>query len=92
MSEGKHVDIAADLVADQGPAPTPEALQQYNDFLGLTEMLQPPCQSKRAPRWTATPKGHLMYDDRPVADLRYSAARGRVQFILNALNAAEEKL
>jgi hypothetical protein len=47
-------------------------------------------QPKPAPLWTATPGGHLMYRGRPVADLRYANARGRITFIVDALNAAEE--
>jgi len=52
----------------------------------------PPCQPKPAPLWTATARGHLLYCGRVVADMRYANARGRVSFILAALNAAEEKL
>ena len=52
----------------------------------------PPCQPKPAPLWTATERGHLLYCGRVVADMRYANARGRVPFILAALNAAEEKL
>ena len=48
-------------------------------------------QPKPAPRWTATERGHLMYRGRVVADMRYANARGRIPFILAALNAAEEK-
>ena len=51
----------------------------------------PPCQPKPASLWTATERGHLMYCGRVVADMRYANARGRVPFILAALNAAEEK-
>jgi hypothetical protein len=44
-----------------------------------------------ARQWTVTPNGHLMYKDRPVADVRYAAAREQIHFMLDALNAAEEK-
>jgi hypothetical protein len=50
------------------------------------------CTLKRPPLWTATERGHLMYCGWVVADMRYANARGRVPFILAALNAAEEKL
>lgn len=42
-------------------------------------------------KWTVTPRGHLLRDGCPVADLRYKGARDQIQFILAALNAAEEK-
>jgi hypothetical protein len=42
-------------------------------------------------RWTVTPHGHLLRDGKPVADIRYKAAKEQIQFVLEALNAAEEK-
>jgi hypothetical protein len=42
-------------------------------------------------RWSVATK-RLFYDERVVADLRYSAATDeQVKFILDSLNAAEEK-
>jgi hypothetical protein len=44
-----------------------------------------------APKWTLTPLGMLMYDNKPVADMRYKAAQDQTGFILTALNYMEEK-
>ncbi len=44
-----------------------------------------------APKWTLTPRGMLMYDNKPVADMRYKAAKDQTGFILTALNYMEEK-
>lgn len=51
----------------------------------------PFCQPKPASKWTVTPMGMLMYDGYAIGDLR-NRGMDRIQFILAALNAAEEKL
>lgn len=61
------------------------APKQYH--ISCIPSLKPPCTL-----WTATERKHLMYCGKVVADMRYANARGRVPFILAALNAAEEKL
>jgi len=43
------------------------------------------------PKWTLTPRGMLMYDNKPVGDMRYKAAKDQTGFILTALNYMEEK-
>jgi len=106
MSEqGRHVDIASDcaplqtgrrfegvhyddLVAEQATPPDPEVVELYNTLVREQAVAHP----KPAPLWTANERGHLFYCGRVVADMRYANARGRVPFILAALNTAEEKL
>lgn len=83
--DGRLVDVVA------APPVQPGQYRRYIDIAAALDSCFSPATPKRAPRWTATPRGHLMYDDLPVADLRYSAARTRIEFILAALNAAEEK-
>jgi hypothetical protein len=79
--------VVDDFVADQRVDPSPEVIKLYNELVWEHVVAHP----KRAPLWTATERGHLLYCGRVVADMRYSNARGRVPFILAALNAAEEK-
>jgi len=46
---------------------------------------------KPAPKWVLTPRGMLLYNGRPVADMRLKVGREQADFMLAALNAAEEK-
>lgn len=76
------------------PPRTGDTLQFYGDVVELYNELvreHAVAHPKRAPLWTANERGHLFYCGRVVADMRYANARGRVPFILAALNVAEEK-
>ena len=107
MDDGNHIDIADDLpkcsacglpisgkYASCGGnfvPPIAPKLYHMECIPAVTELLAGPCSPKTL-LWTATERGHLLYCGRVVADMRYANARGRVSFILAALNAAEEKL
>ena len=68
-------------------------MRSYDDYQGITEMLlgSPVATPKPAPKWTLTPRGMLHYNGRGVADMRLKAGREQADFVLKALNDAEEK-